>query len=63
MPLMVDGFGNTGPNSIPLLITELYHENSSSLNKVLLCGFGVGLSWGALSCNLSQTRVLKTIEY
>lgn len=63
MPIMVNGFGNTGPNSIPLVLTQLYHNNNKSLNKVVLCGFGVGLSWGALTCNLSETIILNTIEH
>lgn len=63
MPLMVNGFGNTGPNSIPLVLTELYSINNHNLNKVVLCGFGVGLSWGAVTCNLSKTKIIKTIEY
>ena len=62
MPLMVNGFGNTGANSIPLVLTELFSNNNDNLNRVLLCGFGVGLSWGAIICNLSNTKILKTIE-
>jgi hypothetical protein len=30
---------------------------------VVLCGFGIGLSWGAVSCNLSKTKILNTIEF
>lgn len=62
MPLKVNGFGNTGSNSIPLVLTELFSNNSANLNRVLLCGFGVGLSWGAIICDLSKTKILKTIE-
>jgi 3-oxoacyl-[acyl-carrier-protein] synthase-3 len=62
MPVVVDGIGNTGPATIPILLTESIFE-SDKLNKVVLCGFGVGLSWGALTCNLSKTKIIKTIEY
>lgn len=63
MPVVVDGFGNTGPATIPILLTELLNENKSSkLEKVILCGFGVGLSWGAVSCNLTNTNIIKTLE-
>jgi 3-oxoacyl-[acyl-carrier-protein] synthase III len=62
MPVMVDGFGNTGPNSIPLVLSQLYYNNNS-LKHTLLCGFGVGLSWGVISCDLSKTNILKTIEF
>ena len=62
MPVVVDGIGNTGPGTIPILLTEL-NSKSKSLNKVVLCGFGIGLSWGAVSCNLSKTKILNTIEF
>jgi 3-oxoacyl-[acyl-carrier-protein] synthase-3 len=64
MPVVVDGFGNTGPATIPILLTEtLNDDNVSIYKKVILCGFGVGLSWGALSCDLSKTKFFKTLEY
>ena len=62
MPVVVDGIGNTGPATIPILLTESILE-SDKLNKVVLCGFGVGLSWGAVTCNLSNAKIIKTIEY
>jgi len=61
MPVVVDGIGNTGPATIPILLTELSSE-CKAINKVVLCGFGIGLSWGAVSCNLSKTNILNTIE-
>jgi 3-oxoacyl-[acyl-carrier-protein] synthase-3 len=64
MPVVVDGFGNTGPATIPILLTEtLNDDNIFNYQKVILCGFGVGLSWGALSCDLSKTKIIKTLEY
>ena len=64
MPIVIDGFGNTGSASIPLLLTELFSSLSSiELNKVILCGFGVGLSWGTVACDLSATKIYKTLIY
>ena len=60
MPVVVDGFGNTGSATIPILLTETL--NNKNKTKVVLCGFGVGLSWGAAACNLSKTNIIKTIE-
>lgn len=62
MPVVVDGIGNTGPATIPILLTEL-RSKSQTFKKVILCGFGIGLSWGAVSCDLSNTKISKTIEY
>lgn len=64
MPVVVDGFGNTGPATIPILLTELLGDNiTTGYKKVVMCGFGVGLSWGALTCDLSKTKIIKTLEY
>jgi 3-oxoacyl-[acyl-carrier-protein] synthase-3 len=61
MPIVVDGIGNTGPATIPILLTEI-NSAYKQLDKVIMCGFGIGLSWGAVSCNLSKTNILNTIE-
>jgi 3-oxoacyl-[acyl-carrier-protein] synthase-3 len=64
MPIAVDGFGNTGPASIPLLLTERFASLfANELKKVILCGFGVGLSWGTVACDLSDTKIYKTTIY
>lgn len=39
--------GNTVSNSIPLALYEA-HKEGRLLNNVLLCGFGVGYSWGGV---------------
>lgn len=48
--------GNTGPASIPFLLSE-GHSKSLSLKKVLMCGFGVGLNWGCCYADLSHTLI------
>jgi 3-oxoacyl-[acyl-carrier-protein] synthase-3 len=64
MPIAIDGFGNTGPASIPLLLTERFSSLTTyELSKVILCGFGVGLSWGTVACDLIDTKIYKTIIY
>lgn len=57
--LAVENYGNTGPASIPLTISDNYSNTNNNLKKVLLTGFGVGLSWGACNCDLSQTLIIK----
>lgn len=64
VPVAVENTGNTGSASIPLTIS-LRHEalaKEDCLRKVVLCGFGVGLSWGAAGVNLSNATVLPPIE-
>jgi 3-oxoacyl-[acyl-carrier-protein] synthase-3 len=63
-PFHAKNFGNTGPASIPLLLsTNFFDEKSIPLKKVVACGFGVGLSWGASVLDLSITKILETSVY
>jgi 3-oxoacyl-[acyl-carrier-protein] synthase-3 len=54
VPTNVTNYGNTGPASIPLLLSDLYSSAKPDLEKVIFSGFGVGLSWGSIACNLSN---------
>lgn len=45
MPFLADGFGNTGPASIPLLLCTLA-EKQPLPKQVMMVGFGIGLQWG-----------------
>lgn len=40
-------YGNTVSSTIPLLLEKLLQRDDLSGKKVLICGFGVGLSWAA----------------
>ena len=40
-------YGNTNGASIPLTICANYKDEVKTQN-IVLCGFGVGLSWGAI---------------
>lgn len=64
VPIAVKEYGNTGPASIPLTLSDKFNETlSKSLENVIFCGFGVGLSWGTICTNLSSTKILKPIIY
>lgn len=43
VPFMSAAYGNTVSSSIPLMLSELMQE--STHRRMLLCGFGLGLSW------------------
>lgn len=64
IPIYIEDVGNTGPASIPLMLTELGQQlkEETKLKNTLLCGFGVGLSWGAALTDLSSTQFFKKIE-
>jgi len=57
-------FGNTGGASIPLTLTlgKLKQPVDRSL-KVMLLGYGVGLSWGAALIHLEPNVIMTHVEY
>lgn len=57
VPMNVKNYGNTGPATIPLLFSDVCSYNHNfNLEKVIMSGFGVGLSWGSIAANLSKTH-------
>lgn len=64
VPIAVENTGNTGPASIPLALslTKDRLKEEGRLNKVVMCGFGVGLSWGATGVDLSNTKIMAPVE-
>jgi 3-oxoacyl-[acyl-carrier-protein] synthase-3 len=65
-PFVSENFGNTSSVTIPLVLTTCSGVNNMDTKKwkkVVLGAFGLGLSWGSLSCDLSKTRFYKPINY
>ena len=55
IPINIGTYGNTSGVSIPLLICDKYSENELSFPlNIVMAGFGVGLSWGALSMTMDN---------
>lgn len=53
VPIAISGHGNTVSSAIPLILENYLHE--SNYHRILLCGFGVGLS--VASCVLTRSRL------
>lgn len=64
VPIAVENVGNTGPASIPLTLSIFGDQliKEERLTNVVMCGFGVGLSWAAAGLNLSKTTFLPPVE-
>ena len=65
-PINIINYGNTGPATIPLILSDMYHENSNmntnDWDKTILSAYGVGLSWGSIACDLSKTNIYEPIN-
>ena len=63
VPYSLKEYGNTSSASIPLtIVTELQEQVQNKNLSMLLCGFGVGLSWGTVTLNLDHIACPKLIE-
>lgn len=50
VPFLVKNYGNTVSSSIPMILKDLERTNK----PVVICGFGVGLSWGSSVLRLAE---------
>lgn len=63
VPFSLKNFGNTSSATIPLtIVTELKEQLLSKTATVLMCGFGVGLSWGTMLAKDCMIDCLELIE-
>ncbi len=59
VPLSLPRYGNTNCGSIPVTIVDHLGDMHSNIpQKLLLCGYGIGLSWGCVSLSLCPDAVL-----
>ena len=61
-PYNIHEFGNTSSTSIPLMIVNKLNGNISN-KKIVACGFGTGLAWGAFYNELGDIEVPELIHY
>lgn len=58
----IDLFGNTSVASIPLTLSHIYGNETENIEKkLLLAGFGIGLSWGVVSVKMSTDSIFPII--
>ena len=64
VPYSLSKYGNTSSASIPLtIVSELNKEVTSAPLNMVLCGFGVGLSWGSVVVSTKNIICPEVIEY
>lgn len=53
IPIVLDRFGNNSSNSIPLVLADYYGDINSGEKRIMMSGFGAGLSWACCDIHLS----------
>ena len=61
VPISIDRFGNTSSASIPLSIVDACACRSNENLKMVLNGFGAGLSWGVMNIEINSDICLPII--
>jgi len=62
MPISLDRFGNTSAPSIPLTLCDAYCNSTEGVLRTLMCGYGVGLSWGVVSAPIDTEDILPVFD-
>lgn len=62
-PYSIRKYGNTSSASIPLTIVSELYVGYPKRSKVILSGFGAGLSWGSVLLDLEPCRISEIVEY
>ena len=62
-PYSIQKFGNTSSASIPLTIVAELKDKYPQREKVILSGFGAGLSWGSALVDLTKCNISVLQEY
>jgi 3-oxoacyl-[acyl-carrier-protein] synthase-3 len=64
VPYTLPKYGNTSSASIPLtMVSEIRNELTSKKLSLLLCGFGVGLSWGTALIETDSIACPEVLDY
>jgi 3-oxoacyl-[acyl-carrier-protein] synthase III len=63
VPSTLADFGNTSGASLPVTITARLHDTlQEKRHRLLLCGFGIGLSWGSVIVDVESAKFPALIE-
>lgn len=63
VPYCIDRYGNTSSASIPLTIVSELHDRLKNGDRIVMCGFGAGLSWGTARVIMKDCHISPVIEY
>lgn len=63
VPYCIQKYGNTSSTSVPLTIVSELHDKMQDGTRVVMCGFGAGLSWGTARVVFKDCKISPVIEY
>ena len=63
VPYCIQKYGNTSSTSVPLTIVSELHDKLKAGDRVVMCGFGAGLSWGTARVVFGDCNISPVIEY
>jgi 3-oxoacyl-[acyl-carrier-protein] synthase-3 len=62
VPSTIEKFGNTSSVSIPLTIVSELGNELAGHKRIMMSGFGVGLTWGTAIVDLDNCHICKIVE-
>ena len=63
VPYCLHKYGNTSSPSIPLTISSELFDYNIKNKKIIMCGFGAGLSWGSFYTEFVDCNISEVVEY
>lgn len=63
VPYSIDRYGNTSSASIPLTIVSELKDELAQPRRLVMCGFGAGLSWGTAILDMKNCRISAITDY
>lgn len=62
IPSSIEKFGNTSSVSIPITIVSELKEKLAGKKRMMLCGFGVGMSWATSFLDFNDCYISEIVE-
>lgn len=62
VPTSLEEYGNAGGISIPLTLCAACGDRDEGVKKLLMAGFGIGLSWGVMNAEVDTARVFPVVK-
>ena len=63
VPYCIQKYGNTSSTSVPLTIVSELHDKLKDGDRVIMSGFGAGLSWGTARVIFNGCKISPVVEY